>query len=343
MIFRRNYFVILQVIVWVVSFILFLFYLQQRLVDYQFIYVFGVAFSSFTSFATIIYGYIFYYHQFYRKDKLLSFTGGGILLFAAIVLLRVVWENQLVAPLAEDRSSIFSGGRVHWAYTIISCFFALIVSILAKSFKDVVTLRTRQAEIQKKHLETELRQLKAHVQPHFLFNSLNNLYYDTYKALPDVAERIAKLSDIMRYFMEESPKEFVSIASEIHFIEDYIDLEKIRLHSPIELNIRNNANGNQRIPPMLLIPLVENAFKHGVQNNGTITKVEIALTQTSKQLHFQIKNSVSPIASEKKRAGTGLKNLEDRLSLLYADKYSFETNTANGFFIANMIIPLDEN
>jgi LytS/YehU family sensor histidine kinase len=95
------------------------------------------------------------------------------------------------------------------------------------------------------------------VQPRFLFNTFNNLYYDTYKTLPSVAERMVMLSDIMRYFMEESPKERVPLSTEIEFIKDIVRLEQVRVSCPVNIIIDENIDTKLLVPPMLLIPLVE--------------------------------------------------------------------------------------
>jgi len=339
----RRYLLLLQVAVWLLSFTLFFFYLKQRLHTYPTAYVLGVTASSFASFAFIIYGYIFLYNRYFNKVKAATFIVFVLLLFLFVALLRIETENKVVAPLADGRNSIFYYGKVHWTYTLVSCFFALIVGILSKSFTEVIFLKTKQAEIQKKQLESELRQLKAQVQPHFLFNSLNSLYYDTYKALPDVAERLARLSAIMRYFIDESPKEKVPLSTEVTFIESYIDLEKIRLHSPIDIRMENSVENDVKIPPMLLIPLVENVFKHGIQNNGSTTKVDIQLKLEGKLLHFTVTNTLPNATAPNKRAGTGLKNLKERLDLLFDHNYSLSITNSEGYFTTTLIFPVYES
>lgn len=304
-------------------------------------YVLGVAVSSFLSFAVIIYGYITLYNKFFNRTSLRNFLIIVLLLFVATAALRMIIEKNIIGPLT-DKGTIFTFGNVHITYTLVSCFFALIIGVLSKSYVEAMYLRTRQAEIQKKHLEAELNHLKAQVQPHFLFNSLNNLYYDTYKILPDVAGRIAKLSEIMRYFMEESPKQKVPLLTEVEFIESYIELETVRIHSPITIQWQREVNLNVLVPPMLLIPLVENVFKHGIQSNGTSNYCEINLFSKSNRLYFVVKNPLRKATTTEKRNGTGLQNLRDRLQLLYKDQYTLHCKCEDGFFIAELSIPVYE-
>jgi LytS/YehU family sensor histidine kinase len=230
---------------------------------------------------------------------------------------------------------------VHFANNFGSCFFALITGALFKSFTESLSLREKQAEIQKKHLETELNILKAQVQPHFLFNTFNNLYYDTYKTLPSVAERMVMLSDIMRYFMEESPKERVPLSTEIEFVKDIVRLEQIRVSCPVNIMIDENIDTKLLVPPMLLIPLVENVFKHGVKSNGKDNTIDIKIMYEKNKLNFYTKNKSNTTNSI--REGIGLQNLRERLALLFKDEFTLKAFQQDAYFIVMLTIPVYEN
>jgi sensor histidine kinase YesM len=331
---------ILQAAVWVLSSLLFYFYMRQRLSNYSAGYVISVTFSSFASFAAIIYGYVFIYNRLhYRKKRVLLIFLYVMALFIVVCAVRMYIEATVISRYTRQ-TSIFFYGKVHWSYTLISCFFALIAGMLLKSFAEAIKLKTTQAQIQQKQLETELKQLKAHVQPHFLFNSLNNLYFDTYTTLPGVADRIARLSDIMRYFIEETPRETVRLSTETTFIESYIELEKVRLHTPLEINMEVTADLSTRVPPMLLIPLVENVFKHGIQSNGVQNKVFIRLHQQNGRLYFSVRNTAAPQQTESLRKGTGIPNLKERLALLFNNDYRLNIRRAGDQFIAELEFPV---
>jgi LytS/YehU family sensor histidine kinase len=233
--------------------------------------------------------------------------------------------------------------KVHFANAFSSCFFVLMIAILFKSFIESVKLRAKQAEVQKKQMEAELNQLKAHVQPHFLFNSLNNLYYDIYKTLPQVANRIEMLSDMMRYFMEESPKTAVPLYTELEFVESYIALERVRIHFPVQIHIQKEIDTSLLVPPMLLIPLVENAFKYGVKGGDADSVIHLQLEQEEGKICFSTKNKVYGKKEQDSREGTGLKNLRERLALLYNGNFTLETIQENQYFVAQLKIPVYEN
>lgn len=342
----RKYLVRLQAVLWAFSALLF--YAKfKALPRYPGIYILAITITSFAIFASIVYGYTFLYNCLYKKLSRISFVAVVFVFFWAIVFLKIFIENRFVSQLTNVHFRLFYSAhvpiaKVHFANAFSNCFFALIIGILFKSFMESLALRERQAEIQKKHLETELNQLKAQVQPHFLFNSLNNLYYDTYKTLPAVAERMAMLSDIMRYFMEESPKEQVPISTELEFVEDFIRLEGVRFPYPIDIKLEKNVAPDLMVPPMLLIPLVENTFKHGLKNDGERSSIEISLRHHDNRLHVTTRNKCYP-KKETERGGVGLQNLKERLHLLYGKNYVLHTQKADGYFLAELTIPLHEN
>ena len=329
---------VLQVVGWIVAFLIFFIYLLSRLGNVA--YVLAISISSFASFILIIYGYAFYlYPLFYRRRSRVTFIGAVFLFFSLVLGLRVVAEWTLVAPLAE-RSSIFNLGRTHLLYDLFSSFFALVIGILLVSVFDNLARERREVILRRKQSEAELNLLKAQLQPHFLFNSLNNLYYDVYKSQPEVANRIAMLSDIMRYFMEQSPEERVSLRIEIDFIKAYIELEKVRLPHQLNLEFEVKASEGIMLPPMLLMPLVENLFKHGIHKNKQADPITLSVRELKDDLVFTVKNPACPIATEGNRTGVGLKNLRERLILLYGNRFSLRNDSTEEIYIAQLTIPL---
>lgn len=330
---------LLQIIGWAMAFALFYIYLSARLQNST--YVLGISLTSFTSFLLIIYGYAYYlYPRFYRRLPLTGFIGVVLLSFTLVVAARLLGEWILIAPLGSN-SSIFNLGKTHLLYDVFSCFFALVVGILLVSVMDNIARQKREAELKRKQAEAELNLLKGQLQPHFLFNSFNNLYYDTYRELPEVAKRIAMLSDIMRYFMEQSPKAEVPLRIEIDFIRNYIELERVRLPHSLCINWEMEvADEGLLIPPMLLMPLVENLFKHGIDKGKENEKASLSLRQQERQLIFTVINFVAGSTASSARKGVGLTNLRERLQLLYSNRYSLHAEVAKETFFTQLIIPL---
>jgi LytS/YehU family sensor histidine kinase len=198
-----------------------------------------------------------------------------------------------------------------------------------------LSLLQRQQEMKTRQLSTELNLLKAQVQPHFLFNTLNNIYYLAYTKSDRTAEVIAKLSEIMRYFVDEAPKEKVPLSTEIQFLKNYIELEQIRMLHPVKAKFMIEADESILLPPMLLIPLVENIFKHGVDKTVEENNVAIKLKRLDQQLVFSTCNQVGPALTDRQN-GAGLMNLRKRLAILYGDNFELTTSLENGNFKASL-------
>lgn len=180
--------------------------------------------------------------------------------------------------------------------------------------------KKRKAEAKQK--EAELKYLNAQVNPHFLFNTLNSIYaLSTIEEAPQTTEAILKLSEIMRYPLNEGSQEWVSLEKEIQFLEDYIDLQKIRLgeNYPIKFEVKGHLE-QSKIPPLLLIPLVENAFKYGVSQKEP-TPILITINSQEKQIHFQCVNKIVKPENIQSH-NLGINNLKSRLNLIFGTNYT---------------------
>lgn len=201
-------------------------------------------------------------------------------------------------------------------------------------------LKQQSEKILVQKSQAELNLLKSQVQPHFLFNTLNNIYYEAYREAPQTAKLIERLSDIMRYFVDESPKDEVSLSTEIQFLENYMVLEKIRIRHEIDLDFIKECNAEVRIPPMLLMTFVENIFKHGIDKSSSENKIELSLVQQDSYLLFQTKNRVYDLPGAAEHTGFGIKNLRKRLNLLFGDNFELNIITEGNYFTAFLKVPL---
>jgi sensor histidine kinase YesM len=201
-------------------------------------------------------------------------------------------------------------------------------------------LKQQAEEILLQKSQAELNLLKSQVQPHFLFNTLNNIYYEAYREAPRTASLIERLSDIMRYFVDESPKDEVSMQTEVSFVENYIALEKIRIRHKIEVNFVKEYHAEARIPPMLLMTFVENIFKHGIDKSSKENKIDISLIQQEGFLLFQTCNSLHDKTSKDETHGFGIENLRRRLAMLYGSKFELNIENNGKTFIAFLKVPI---
>jgi sensor histidine kinase YesM len=225
-------------------------------------------------------------------------------------------------------------------YYGVAGFLTYLLSFIFRIAIAYFELKQQSEKILAQKSQAELNLLKSQVQPHFLFNTLNNIYYESYLEAPRTAKLIERLSDIMRYFVDESPKDEVSLTTEIQFLENYMALEKIRIRHEIELDFVKDCSPDLRIPPMLLMTFIENIFKHGIDKSRSENKIEISLVQQDGSLFFQTKNRIQDKPGTAEHTGFGIQNLRKRLCFLYGDKFELNIDTSENFFTAFLKVPL---
>ncbi|WP_425658443.1 sensor histidine kinase [Tenacibaculum ascidiaceicola] len=193
-------------------------------------------------------------------------------------------------------------------------------------------------ELKKEKSKTELSLLKTQINPHFFFNTLNNLYALTVKSSPQAPKVILKLSDMMRYTIYDGEKETVKISEEIAYLNNYIELHKIRYRKSVEITFSHNIDTNLNIPPLLYIILLENAFKHGIETLAENAFIHVNLYDNDDFIYFEIENNFDPneITNSK---GIGLQNLKRRLSLLYKQQHELTIDITNNNYKTLLKIP----
>ncbi len=241
--------------------------------------------------------------------------------FLLIVVLLAAFAITIWFPYQQ------TGNLPVFIANIVNIIFLLLITGGAKFVSEYFRKMIKIKEIENKQLKAELSLLKAQVHPHFMFNTLNNLYsLIISKRNDDAAGVTLRLADSMRYLLESSKTEKVSIKKESRFLEDYIELEKIRL--PRDANASFTVTGFQDdvvIPPMLFIPMVENAFKHGFQSHDANPFALFTLSIQGNEVFFEAENSKGKHKTENKhQGGMGLENLRKRLSILYPQKHLLE-------------------
>ncbi len=231
---------------------------------------------------------------------------------------------------------------------VTSIFIFLIIMALSTATRTVgqwqdTEKRAAKAEADKAKAETdkaqaELSVLKAQIHPHFLFNTLNNLYSLAVTGSDRTAASIMKLSNLMRYVTDEVNADFVPLQSEVQCISDYIELQRLRLNqkTKVDWEVAGDLVGKQ-IAPLLLIPFVENVFKHGVSNH-TPSTITIQLQAEENTIRFFCQNKVFPVPSPSERIGVGLANTRQRLAHLYPGKHTLHTGQELDVFTVELIL-----
>lgn len=226
---------------------------------------------------------------------------------------------------------------------------SFLVFAVFKLFFDYTQLRYEGQQLLTEKKQAELLFLKSQINPHFLFNTLNNIYSLSQYQPQLVSESILRLSKILRYLLYETSYEFITIDKEIKILTDYIDLEKLRYNKTVSIDFNSEIEDfSEMIPPLLLIPLVENAFKHGVSISKGKRFVNVKCVLQERKLHFVVKNSIpitigdSNYASIETKDNIGLSNLKRRLNLLY-NNFELSTEQKDSVFTAVLTINLSSH
>lgn len=221
---------------------------------------------------------------------------------------------------------------------IVNAILLWLLSILS-SILWAIYNRLKQTESEK--LTAQIASLKSQINPHFLFNTLNNIYATALDTSPKTADMVDKLSEMMRYTMKDTQRDFVLLEDEINYINNFIELQKLRLDKSVKLecDIIENVPPLQ-IAPMLLIPFVENAFKHGINSEQkSHIRIEIAMNKTEFQL-IVANNKVKVQRDISERSGLGIENTKHRLNLIYPSKHLLVINDTEKQFFVSLYINL---
>ena len=288
-----------------------------------------------------------------ENKKIKWFIIATLALFALYVLIRPALDLVIVKKLIHERDGIpgeFRNRFYEHGYRIsmrgLFRDMGQIVFFFAISTGWKVYQRWRLEEkqkdlAQKERLAAELSLLKLQVSPHFLFNSLNSIYSLTVQQSDSAPLAVVKLSELLRYMIYQANKEFVSLSEELNYIENFIELQKLRLASDMNINFEVDVqNKSAEIEPMLLIPIIENTFKHGVSYKDP-SEIVIRLDDHDKRLNLHTSNRIFP-NKKTESSGFGLENLKKRLTLRYPGSYSLNIREEGKQYIVDFSLKLGQ-
>lgn len=271
--------------------------------------------------------------RFFVQKKI----GRGLLL----ILLAASLQQLIFGPISNYFLP-FNNPFLQWF--LFNLPFSCIILLLASGvsvFTDYlyVVRKVQQLEIIKAQQEIFL--LKSQINPHFLFNTLNSLYSLARTKSDKTETAILQLSELMRYLMEISKRELVLLSDEIRFISSYIEMEKLRLNSDAICVFRVSQKEDRvyKIPPLLLLPFVENAFKHGAEQNPGKVHIEAYLSIQEDELFFEITNNTPSVISQT-NSGTGIANIRKRLELIFKNNYQLEISQADSKYTVKLYLKL---
>ncbi|MEL6923418.1 MAG: histidine kinase [Bacteroidota bacterium] len=270
--------------------------------------------------------------------------GKMLIAFLFILLLCLLAFRGLIAPVAKwmynevPAFNVFAFRRFLFSLTEILPAFALAATV--KLLRDAQRAKRREQALREEKMAAELSFLKAQTNPHFLFNTLNNLYGLARRQSTQTAPTIMQLSNIMRYILYECSAPTVAIGQEVKIIEDYIRLEQLRYDDGLDLKFDTQIDDpTQGIAPLLLLPFAENAFKHGISEMRFDRFIFISLSLNEAQLEYRVENSTSE-EDTTSEVGIGLRNVKRQLELIYPGQHQLELGQRGARFIVQLKIDL---
>lgn len=230
----------------------------------------------------------------------------------------------------------------HLDHFIYSSYTIMIISGTAIGIKLVkiwYIQNMEKAELEKKQAEAELNLLKSQVNPHFLYNTLNNINSLVFIDQQQTYEAIVKLGELTRYMIDQADTRFVTLQDEINYLKNYISLQQIRFRNNdfIEFKISGASKGKM-IAPMLFIPFVENCFKHGSKGEDLSPGISVNIAIYESSLKFSCSNFINQKPEENGNHSTGIENVKKRLDILYKDKYSLDIEKTKEQYIVKLFI-----
>ncbi len=300
----------------------------------------------------VFYAIVFYSNYFVLIDrflftkKMILFIGINLGMIALFLILKEQIENtffhEVIRKQPNDDKGTGPPFKLFIYVQMLSYVAPLLFSIAMKTTKRWIETEAQRKEADNFKLKSELQHLHYQLQPHFFFNSLNNIYSMVDVSPNQAKKSIHSLSKLMRYMLYETNMELVSLSKEIDFMRKYIDLMKLRVSDKTVVICKfPSEETGIKIAPLLFISLIENAFKHGVSASKE-SHIDVALSCDKNTVSFKIENDNFPKKSDDKSgSGIGLQNLEKRLQLLYVNKYSFKNSIVDNRYLVTLDIETD--
>ncbi|MDW7693838.1 sensor histidine kinase [Flammeovirgaceae bacterium SG7u.111] len=298
----------------------------------------------------LFFAFIFYVNYFYLIKKVLFakkvwvflLINLGINLICLFFMdeLRVFYESlQETEPNRRG-----PGPLVMFLTLFIACSMTTGISVAIKITNEWLRTESERKEIEKEKLTSEILNLKNQLNPHFFFNTLNNIYSLIIQDQDKAQDAVYQLSKLMRYLLYDSDEQYVSLEREIHFMKHYIDLMKLRVSDNVRVEHHFPENvTDYKVAPLLFISLIENSFKHGVNPSDPSEIYMDMRINENEELVFNIKNTSYPKKdNDRSGSGIGLENIEKRLKLLYPDKHTFEIEDGKKYFECKIALSLSE-
>lgn len=333
--------IIIHVLLWIVLTFLFIHFNAM-----SFHYLKGDLMDVPLVFGTFINILLFYFNLFYLfpryKLKKLHVINYSLWIIIAVIILSVL-ENTFdyLYAVSETKNNNVTIQIGEFLTTSIINLFFILLSVLYSIIRDWLKMEVVKRKLTEENLKLELNYLKSQISPHFLFNSLNNLYSIALKNDDkETASGLSKLSTLMRFMLDKSDKTTVLLDEEIEYLKSYVEIQKLRFLESDDINISFKVIGKTsyfNLPPFLLINFVENAFKHGVDYKAS-SEINIKIEIEENELLFKIDNTNQDIKKTGTDLKVGLQNVKKRLDLIYGNNYDLIIKSNSQTYVVELTL-----
>ncbi|NNC84114.1 MAG: histidine kinase [Flavobacteriales bacterium] len=266
----------------------------------------------------------------------------AVLALGAALLMRRILMQELLYPWLYAEEYTFEFLDVYRFAGYFLEYIGIIGLFNAfRFYRDWKKEKLRASRLREEKADAQLQMLRAQVNPHFLFNTLNSIYHESLKGSEKTPEMIIELSDLLRFVLEDCSKEFIPLSREVELIQNYIRIEQGRHGEHLKCNAQFQLEKESMVPPMLIFSLIENAFKHGVNGSDKEVNIDIDIRSKAQAVEVEVKNPLHAHVKEveKHSLGIGLKNTLKQLELIYPDGFTYRDHEVDGEHVAYMRMP----
>lgn len=308
---------------------------------------FAIKAATLNCFGTMALTYInifFLLPKYLSRKKLRSYIYLSLAIITVIgmMLLFCHLDKIFLYPVIKDK--FFHGAEFRSIYPAFKYMTVFLITLFV-STSVYISMKGREGKIKWDNMisekrDFELKFLRAQINPHFLFNTLNNVYSQVYMKEEGAADNILKLSDMLRYVIDDCAANTVPLQKEVDYLNNFIDFQNLKCETPLNISFETNIEDPKiQISPLLFIPIVENCFKHGKVDKSPESFVKIELNQTNNKIELKTANTIDIQAPKSKnRDGIGIENLRKRLQLIYDNNHKLTLSEKNGIYHVELTI-----
>lgn len=337
---KSRFRIVWHVLFWMLVLTFYTFYFGHQGGFYWFTFRFVIFMLPITIGTTYLFNY-YLIPKFLFQKRIKTFILLSIYaIIGSFYMITILIFPFLILSKNEINFAVLDKSFLDIYFLMVGMYMAILFAILIKLLKSSYEKQNLHLQLLKEKTEAELEMLRSQINPHFLFNTLNNIYTLSLKKSELAPEVVLKLSEMLDYLLYECNTTKVKLTQEVKLLENYLYLQQIRFGDRLKINFRkDNMISDQQIAPMLLLPFVENSFKHGVGKHRNEAWIEIDLAVQSSNIIFAVKNSQPNsdlIKSETISGGIGVTNVKKRLILLYPDKFALNIENMDKVFRVNL-------